>query len=123
VLTRSLQLYIICAYLARYDFARSIIDQIFGPKTHKLFPKKTRLDGGGCRGKGFYPSKLDTGDPDIEYENDGVDIVIDEDSDVSCVNNYYTQDPYNVPTKLSMHLSKGTQTYSWTVTYIYTDIF
>jgi hypothetical protein len=78
----------LCFHIARYDFARSIIDQLFGPKTHQLFPKKTRLDGGGCRGKGFYPSKLDTGDTDIEYEYDGVDVVIDEDSDVSWVDDY-----------------------------------
>ncbi|KAL5014181.1 hypothetical protein ScPMuIL_008451 [Solemya velum] len=63
-----------------YQFARSKIDQIFGPKCHKLFPRKTRLEGGGCNGKGFFPAKLDSGDP--EYADEGVDILIMEGKNV-----------------------------------------
>ncbi|KAK3612511.1 hypothetical protein CHS0354_024482 [Potamilus streckersoni] len=61
-----------------YRFARSIIDRIFGPKSHKDFPRETRLLGGGCKGEGFYPSKLDAGSGVKEYQYNGVDLRINE---------------------------------------------
>ncbi|XP_021353372.1 uncharacterized protein LOC110450253 [Mizuhopecten yessoensis] len=64
-----------------YDFARSIIDRLFGPKAHKDFPRTTRLDGGGCGKDGFYPSKLDKSGQ-AEYEFAGVDLTVEEDINV-----------------------------------------
>lgn len=56
----------------RYQTARGIIDSIFGPKAHKNFPRRRRMKGKGCDGKGLYPSELDNDDP--EYVHKGVDI-------------------------------------------------
>jgi hypothetical protein len=56
-----------------YEFARSLVDRIFGPKFHKDFPRDKRVGGGGCSGEGFYPSVLGNGH--TEYENDGVDLL------------------------------------------------
>ena len=56
----------------RYQFARSIIDRIFGPKAHKEFPKDTRMDGNGCKGQGFYPAKMKGSAH--EYWSEGVDL-------------------------------------------------
>ncbi|XP_053390116.1 uncharacterized protein LOC128553035, partial [Mercenaria mercenaria] len=56
-----------------YEFARSLVDRIFGPKFHKDFPREKRVSGGGCSGEGFYPSKLGNGNN--EYQNDGIDLL------------------------------------------------
>ncbi|XP_053398719.1 uncharacterized protein LOC128556879 [Mercenaria mercenaria] len=56
-----------------YEFARSLVDRIFGPKFHKDFPREKRVKGGGCSGDGFYPAKLGNGHTD--YENDGIDLL------------------------------------------------
>ncbi|XP_053398133.1 uncharacterized protein LOC128556594 [Mercenaria mercenaria] len=56
-----------------YEFARSIVDRIFGPKFHKDFPREKRVSGGGCSGDGFFPARLGNGQ--VEYENDGIDLL------------------------------------------------
>lgn len=75
-------------HIHRYQLARSKIDLIFGPKCHKRFPRVTRLEGGGCNGRGFYPAMLDSGDP--EYTDPGVDILVQEGHDVSHVWTLYS---------------------------------
>ncbi|XP_076116682.1 uncharacterized protein LOC143084161 [Mytilus galloprovincialis] len=62
-----------------YQFARSIIDRLFGPRAHKEFPRDTRLSGNGCSGEGFYPSKKNRGS---EYWSKGVDLEIDYHEDI-----------------------------------------
>ncbi|VDI41391.1 Hypothetical predicted protein [Mytilus galloprovincialis] len=57
-----------------YQIAKSLLNVIFGTKAHPDFPRTTRLDTDGCRGKGFYPSRLMSGDP--EYSYSGVDLEI-----------------------------------------------
>ncbi|CAC5409209.1 unnamed protein product [Mytilus coruscus] len=57
-----------------YQLGKSLIDSIFGTKAHPDFPRTIRLDTDGCRGKGFYPSMLMSGDP--EYSYSGVDLEI-----------------------------------------------
>ncbi|XP_076116635.1 uncharacterized protein LOC143084113 [Mytilus galloprovincialis] len=63
----------------RYQFARSIIDRLFGPRAHKEFPRDTRLSGNGCSGEGFYPSKKKRGS---EYWSKGVDLEIEYHEDI-----------------------------------------
>ncbi|XP_060580900.1 uncharacterized protein LOC132737595 [Ruditapes philippinarum] len=58
-----------------FEYARSVVDRIFGPKFHKDFPRERRVRGGGCSKDGFYPSKLGTGNNADEYENDGIDLL------------------------------------------------
>ncbi|KAK3101652.1 hypothetical protein FSP39_005219 [Pinctada imbricata] len=65
-----------------YDNARAIIDGIFGPKAHKDFPRLTRLRGGGCAGTGFYPSSLKMDGEFFEYEDEGIDLQVEEGDDV-----------------------------------------
>ncbi|VDI06314.1 Hypothetical predicted protein [Mytilus galloprovincialis] len=62
-----------------YQFARSIIDRLFGPRAHKEFPRDTRLSGNGCSGEGFYPSKKNRGS---EYWSKGVDLEIEYHEDI-----------------------------------------
>ncbi|XP_041378093.1 uncharacterized protein LOC121390363 [Gigantopelta aegis] len=58
-----------------YRTARSLVDQVFGPKCHKEFPRKVRLAGNGCKGVGGFVAKLDKpGTP--EYDSEGMDLVI-----------------------------------------------
>jgi hypothetical protein len=59
----------------RYEFGQSIINTIFGPKAHIKFPRLYRLDGAGCKGQGFYPALLKSGNP--EYPDEGVDLEIE----------------------------------------------
>jgi hypothetical protein len=62
--------------LYRYDTAKSLLDSVFGSKLHPDFPRKFRLDTHGCSGKGFFPSRLYSGDG--EYWSQGVDLEISE---------------------------------------------
>ena len=62
--------------LYRYDMGKSLLDSVFGSKLHPDFPRKFRLDTHGCRGKGFYPSRLYSGER--EYWSRGVDLEISE---------------------------------------------
>ncbi|KAK3609655.1 hypothetical protein CHS0354_035939 [Potamilus streckersoni] len=66
--------------ISTYHLARSLTDQVFGYKAHKLFPSTTRLADGSCQGSGFYPAFLKSGDP--EYADEGVDLVIGQDENV-----------------------------------------
>ena len=54
-----------------------MINKLFGPKAHRRFPRTYRLNGGGCTSDGFYPT-----DTDGTYEDQGVDLVFSEDSEV-----------------------------------------
>ncbi|CAG2218296.1 unnamed protein product [Mytilus edulis] len=65
-----------------YQFARSIIDRLFGPRAHKEFPRDTRLSGNGCSGEGFYPSKKKRGS---EYWSKGVDLEIEYHEDFETI--------------------------------------
>ncbi|XP_048258717.1 uncharacterized protein LOC124137708 isoform X1 [Haliotis rufescens] len=62
-----------------YRAARSLIDRVFGPKCHKEFPRTLRLAGGGCNGRGSYPSELKSGK---EYEHEGIDVTISSGKDI-----------------------------------------
>ena len=64
----------------RYQFARTLIDGIFGPKAHKKFPRTLRTPGGGCSGDGLYPSTLGSGN--IPYTSEGLDVLAEEGSEV-----------------------------------------
>ena len=75
-LTAGNQVVIYFFLLYRYDMGKSLLDSVFGSKFHPAFPRKIRLDTDGCRGKGFYPSKLYSGDG--EYWSQGVDLEISE---------------------------------------------
>ena len=61
----------------RYQKSKSLINQLFGPKAHRRFPREYRLAGGGCTTDGFYPT--DTGG---YYDDQGVDLVISDGSKV-----------------------------------------
>ncbi|WAR05121.1 hypothetical protein MAR_020490 [Mya arenaria] len=63
-----------------YEDARSMVAKIFGTKCHRDFPRTKRERGGGCDGDGFYPARLQNEGP--EYTNDGIDILLDENSPV-----------------------------------------
>ncbi len=56
-----------------YQDAKSLINEVFGPKVHKNFPRTVRLAGGGCNTNGFYPT-----DTNGYYDNQGVDLLIGE---------------------------------------------
>ncbi|XP_072048761.1 uncharacterized protein [Amphiura filiformis] len=60
-----------------YQEARSLINQIFGPKVHRHFPRTYRLAGGGCNTDGFYPT-----DTNGYYDDQGVDLLVDEGSHI-----------------------------------------
>ncbi|KAL8609979.1 hypothetical protein ACOMHN_029472 [Nucella lapillus] len=61
--------------------AKEFIERVFGPKVHRRFPRTTRTPGGGCGGKGFYPSTLEAGGrPEYTYE--GVDVLLNVGSKV-----------------------------------------
>ena len=55
--------------------AKQFIERVFGPKAHKAFPRVTRTPGGGCNGKGFYPSQLQSTSA-REYKYEGVDLLL-----------------------------------------------
>ena len=59
----------------RYETARSIIDSLFGTRTHPDFPIVRREKDNSCSGSGEYPSSLGSGH--TEYKHTGVDIVIE----------------------------------------------
>lgn len=61
--------------LPRYETARSIIDSLFGTRTHPDFPIVRREKDNSCSGSGEYPSRLGGGNTD--YKHTGVDIVIE----------------------------------------------
>lgn len=65
----------------RYETGRTLVNKIFGGKCHKDFPKTKRTSNDECSGEGFYPSKLESGDP--EYTHDGLDLLIEAGETVS----------------------------------------
>ena len=68
---------VFCSVNFRYQKSKSLINQLFGPKAHRRFPREYRLAGGGCTADGFYPT-----DTDGYYDDQGVDLVISDGSEV-----------------------------------------
>ncbi|CAG2196998.1 unnamed protein product [Mytilus edulis] len=64
----------------KYELGKSLIDGIFGTKAHPDFPRTIRMDTDGCKGQGFFPSRLWSGDP--EYTKKGIDLLIEEGEEV-----------------------------------------
>ena len=71
--------------LFRYRKSRSLITKLFGPKAHHRFPRTYRISGGGCASDGFYPTNTDG-----NYEHQGVDVLMSEDTPVGASLNIET---------------------------------